>query len=152
MKKILISALIFVVMLTACNPNGGGIDLPEGTPEVNGTISEFKAWMEENAGEPVSDIEVADQIVSVVQRCISAEQPDMMDNPESLGETFVFEGMDIDLSGVVCAYYGNATLSSTGTRVDINGRIKMGEFVLDITGYLSQTGNNLNIGGKNFKY
>ncbi len=119
---------------------------------MNGTISEFKAWMEENAGEPVSDIEVADQIVSVVQRCISAEQPDMMDNPDSLGKTFVFEGMDIDLSGVVCAYYGNATLSSTGTRVDVNGRIKMGEFVLDIRGYLSQNGNNLNIGGKNFKY
>lgn len=75
----------------------------------------------------------------------------MMDNPASVGKTFVFEGKEVDISGVICAYYGNVTLNTTGTRVDVGGRIMMGEFILDISGYFSMEGVDLNVGGQNFK-
>lgn len=151
MKKILILALALAVVLTACNPNGG-VTLPEGTPDTKGTIEEFKAWIAENAGgEEVSDYEVATTAVTALQGCISDEHPEMMDDPATAGKTFVFEGKEVNLSGIICAYYGNATLNTTGTRIDLGGRIMMGEFILDISGYFSQEAIDLNIGGQNFK-
>ena len=150
MKKILILALALAVVLTACNPNGG-VTLPEGTPDTKGTIEEFKAWINGNAGETVPDSEIATTVVTALQGCISNEKPDMMDNPEYAGKTVVFEGKEVDISGIICAYYGNATLNTTGTRIDLGGRIMMGEFILDISGYFSMDAVDLNVGGQNFK-
>ena len=80
MKKIIVSMLAVLLVLTACNPNGG-MSLPEGTPEEKGTFEEYLAWYGEMANAPIPESEGLNQIMQLLQLCLVTKEKQEVSNP-----------------------------------------------------------------------
>lgn len=149
MKKIIISMLAVLLVLTACNPNGG-MSLPEGTPDEKGTFEEYLAWYSDMANEPIPESEGLNQIMQLLQLCILTEHQEAVDGTITTDGTYQFVGKNGDADGIPVAFYGEMTMHYADGNINVNGRLAFADFVFSITGNMYEDGINVKINGKNY--
>ena len=144
-KPILFVVIAVVAILTACNPSGGQ-NLPEGTPDLNGTFAEYKAKLVTASGNAqMSDEEAAVYMLTPLLRCIYIEHPEMVNATRESG-VYQFVGKDSGDGTMTLAYYGEMTLSEDDV-ISFNGRLQLDEFVFSVNGSIGAE-TKLSINGK----
>ena len=136
------------------NPGTGeenpDVTLPEGAPELSGTLEEFEALSGNFPGAP----DAPQLLVTLLRYCMLIEYEDYI-NGNKVATELVFTGKPCDYSEIEVAFWGTVGLQLDGFSFD--GRLSMStpsvQFVFDIEGQASETEGTISVnGGKEIEF
>ncbi len=132
-----------MVMITP--PPGGDENVPEGAPELNGTIDEYVAFMRENADPAITREEACDNLVSTLMYYISKVKREAVDGTGT-DYPYAFTGEELSEEvgageNTVLAFWG--TLDVSGTHMQIDGVYQFHTFIFDLNLDVSASGTSI---------
>lgn len=128
------------------NPGTGGenpdVTLPEGAPELSGTLEELEALSGNFPGAP----DAPQLLVTLLRYCMVTEYEDYI-NGNKVATELVFTGKPCNSSEIEVAFWGTVGLQSDSFSFD--GRLSMStssvQFVFDIEGQVSETAGTISV-------